>query len=126
MSRSSSEIQKIGLYVIRVLLRARLSRGAGKAEIKPGRLAGRLGTGVRSQPRMHKQDRGEVEDQDLRKNFEQAMGITFADAALSSAAGKVTQENDSSLRELGCSGFVVIWACTVLELCRCFRGLAAE
>lgn len=74
MSRSSSEIQKIGLYVIRVLPRARLSRGAGKAEIKPGRLAGRLGTGVRSQPRVHKQDRGEVEDQDLRKNFEHSHG----------------------------------------------------
>lgn len=55
------------------------------------------------------------------------MGIPFADAALSSPAGEVTQDRKKSLLpELNRSGFVVFWACTVLEVCRCLRGLAAE
>lgn len=52
----------------------RLLQGAGKDEIKPGSLAGRLGTGARSQPRVPQQGRREVKDQDLRKNFEHSHG----------------------------------------------------
>lgn len=36
------------------------------------------------------------------------------------------QKNNSLLPELDCCGFVVFWACSVLEVCMCLRGQAAQ
>lgn len=55
------------------------------------------------------------------------MDIPFVDPALSFLAGKVMQSTKISLLpELNCSGIVVSWARTELEVCRCLRGVVAE
>lgn len=67
-----------------------------------------------------------MKDQDLRKNFEHSHGdhICRCSTELPCRESHTGQQNISLLPELDCSGFVVFWACTVLEVCRCLRGLA--